>query len=121
MTDEVLLLDRMAAAKYLGLPLRTFQDHVQPHVKVIRVGSKPMFTHQEGENTMSLFYKVSDGARTRDNRNHNPTAKTWLQVLIHAANHIQGGKKRVRATVSAPGAFSGVVDPMAPLRRWGCP
>ena len=38
------LLDRAAAAEYLGVSPDAFDQHVRPNVKVRTIGSKPMFT-----------------------------------------------------------------------------
>lgn len=41
------LLNRKDAARYLGVSVDHFDDHVRPNVKERRVGSKPMFTPAE--------------------------------------------------------------------------
>jgi hypothetical protein len=38
------LLDRAAAADYLGVSVDAFDQHVKRNVRVRMVGSKPMFT-----------------------------------------------------------------------------
>jgi hypothetical protein len=38
------LLDRTAAADYLGVSVDAFDQHVKPNVRTRMVGSKPMFT-----------------------------------------------------------------------------
>ncbi len=41
------LLTRTEAAEYLGLPMSTFQEHVQPHVPCVPVGARPRFTKED--------------------------------------------------------------------------
>lgn len=36
---EPVLLTRAAAAKALSMSLKTFQRHVQPHIRLVRVGA----------------------------------------------------------------------------------
>jgi hypothetical protein len=38
------LLDRSAAADYLGISVDAFDQHVKPNVRVRMIGAKPMFT-----------------------------------------------------------------------------
>lgn len=43
---EPLLLSRAQAAAFLGVPLRTFERHIRPHLKAVCVGSRRLFTRK---------------------------------------------------------------------------
>jgi hypothetical protein len=66
---------------------------------------------------MRLFSRVSDGVRTRDNRNHNPQLKKTFQPLSVIARALLGAQTHGCARVGAPGADSSG-DPLSLLRRW---
>lgn len=65
-----------------------------------------------------LFFRVTDGNRTRDNRYHNPLSKKSFRALSVVRRALASGRTRVSATVGAPGPDC---DPLAALARWGCP
>jgi hypothetical protein len=65
----------------------------------------------------SLFFRVTDGNRTRDNRYHNPQLKKTFQSLSIIARALLGAQTTGCARVGAPGADSSD-DPLSPLRAW---
>jgi hypothetical protein len=58
----------------------------------------------------SLKSRVTDGARTRDIRNHNPPSKLKYRVLRFVARALTGTETHRYSPVGAPGADSDVFD-----------